>query len=1196
MRKFFTLLLLCSAIFSSALFAQCNPEFTFIVNGSTGSVQFTPVNNSAFADHSWSFGDGTSSFAASPSHVYAPGAYNVVHVVTAYSPNDSNTVQCIDSSVRLVTVASPQPCNLNASFSFVRDSSQTNRVFFTNLSTGGNANTITYWNFGDGSVSNDNNPVHVFPVSGAYRVCLTVKRDEACISDTCATIQVQAPNTCNLTVNYSSTPTAANPNQILFTNLSTPLAPADSVTWVFGDGSSSNDVNPLHTYTSAGNYTVCLIVKKVNSAGSVVCVRELCRLVTVVPVCNVVPQFEFNLDSTAVPLPATYQFYNTSSFLSNSDSSFWDFGDNTPVVINPNNPLTHTYNAPGAYTVCLRVKKVQPGTINVVCERQICRTIFIDTPQVQCNLQAYFIYAADTTVENRIYFANMSSSYEPSDSLSWTFGDGNSSTDVSPQHTYNVGGTYTVCLRIERQQAPGTPPCVREYCQAVVVRPVVSCNLQASFSFVRDSVQTNKVYFTNLSTSNTPDTTTRWNFGDGTVSYSNSPTHIYQASGVYRVCLSIRGDNGCASDTCALVQVQVPTGPCNLVANFGFAMDSVNTSRLHFTNLSSPLAATDSVTWDFGDGSISNDVFNVSHTYTQGGVFDVCLTVKKANSAGTAGCVRQICQRVIVDTPQVSCNLTASFTFRRDSLSMMPLTPYIFENTSSPLGTADSSFWDFGDNTPVVINPNNPVVHLYTSPGTYIVCLKVKKVLPGTTNIICERQTCRTVVVANTSNPCDQLQVNFTWRTDSANNRRVQFINQSSPLTANTFANWSFGDGDSSMAASPTHIYAQPGTYTVCLTMRLGNVCVKDTCAVVVVQGASNPCDELQVNFTWAADSSNGRKIYFNNQSSPNTANTFANWSFGDGTSSMGYSPDHIYAQPGTYTVCLTMGILGTNCIKDTCMTVVVPPGTVDSCTIQPNFTYRIDSANRRKVFFNNTTLPSSSSAYTVWNFGDGTSGTGWNADHVYQLPGWYLVCMTITVNNTCTRTHCDSIFVPGNVIPPVNCDSFQLQLAYRRDNYMPNKLYFTATGNAPVYNQQWSFTKAGDSLPIIINQNNPVFVFPDTGIYNVCVRAAFSTNCSKKYCSEVRIQSTFMPPKCVLQSYPNPARNHVSFNVQLQQESNITVSVFNLYNGRVLQHSQSGAPGNNLVTLDVRDLRCGFYGVRIMYQGKVCHTRFIKF
>ncbi len=839
MKKIFTLVLLAIIVFTAPLFAQpgtiCNAEFTFSVNGSTNTVQFTPVtiNTSAVLQHSWNFGDGQSSNFINPSHVYAaPGTYTVLHAVTYRSPNDSNIIACTDSVSMAVTIFGQQPCNINASFSFVRDSVQTNKVYFTNLSTGTTPNTIARWNFGDGTISYDNNPVHIFQTSGVYNVCLIVRRDSLCASDTCAMVQVQTPvNNCNLVVNFSSTIDSTNPNTIHFVNQTTPLSSADSVTWHFGDGFISHDVNATHTYANAGTYNVCLVVKKnANSTSGVDCIREFCRQITVFATpCNIIPGFVFSRDSTAAGFPAVYRFYNTTQPISTADSSFWNFGDGSPIVINPNNPVTHVYTTPGVYIVCLRVKKVQPGTINIICERQICQTIMVDTPQVVCNLQAYFSYMADNSFFNKIYFTNQTPGLSPADSVRWTFGDGSSSTLANPDHTYNVAGTYQVCLRVKKATAPGTPPCVDEYCRAVVVREPVACNL---------------------------------------------------------------------------------------VVNF---LDSlINNNTIYFINQSVPLASTDSIRWTFGDGT-SSDAINPLHTYSQPGVYTVCLRVKKVSTNSTAPCVREYCR-------------------------------------------------------PVEIRP--------------------------------------------ISNPCDQLQVGFIWRTDSA---------------------------------------------------------------------------------------------------------------------------------------------------------------------------------NRRKVYFNNTTVPATSATLSVWSFGDGTSSTGWNADHVYAMPGWYLVCLTVTSGNTCTRTACDSIFIPGNVIPPVNCDSFRLELGYRRDNYMPNKLYFFATGNAPVYNQQWRFTREGDSTSVIINQNNPVFVFPDTGLYRVCVRAAFSTNCIKEACEQVRIYSTNTPTQCILNSYPNPAQNIVSFNVQMDQPGTISSTVLNMQGVALMQYTQTGFTGNNTVTMNIQNLAPGFYTVRITYNGRVCYSRFQK-
>lgn len=1105
MKRIFTLLLVCTALFSSRLTAQCNPEFTFTVNGATGEVQFTPVNTNA-VEHTWIFGDGSFSNVAAPTHVYLPGTYSVLHVVVLRSPNDSS-IQCIDSVLRMVAVSGQQPCNVNAAFSFVRDSVQTNKVYFTNLSTGGNPNTVTRWTFGDGTVSFDNSPVHVFPGSGLYRVCLSVRRDNTCADDTCAMVQIQVPS-CNITVNFSSRVDSVQPGTIHFTNQSTPIEPSDSVLWRFGDGNISTEANPTHTYANGGNYNVCLIVKKISDSNTVICVREFCRQITVAPLCNIEPHFVAYRDS-AVPAPATYLFYNTTSSLSPADSSFWNFGDGTPVVINPNNPVLHSYARPGTYTVCLRVKKVQPGTINIICERQFCQTIVVDTLPAACNLQAHFSVTRDSSLFNKFYFANLTQGLTNADSTRWTFGDGSSSNTPNAEHTYNTPGTYQVCLRIKRTTVPGTPPCVDEYCQAVVVELPNTCNLVVSFN--------------NIITNNT----------------------------------------------------------------------------VQFSNLSNPIAAGDSILWTFGDGAASTDL-NPVHTYNQPGSYTVCLRVKKAQSNTTAPCVRESCRVITIQQPP--CDVVANFTAVRDSLPANPANTYIFTNTSAGISSSDSCFWNFGDGTPIEYASSATVTHTYTVVGNYNVCLTVKKIIPGTNTIACTRMVCRSIIMQQT-NTCN-LVADFTYQSDSVNGgpgNIYQFTNTSVPLTGADSSFWDFGDGTPVVMAiqGTTHTYANPGVYTVCLLVKkaipgsINILCERQVCKAIVVTAPSDVCDQLQVDFTLRADSANNRKILFINQTNPLTANVFVNWNFGDGTTSLAYNPEHIYSQPGTYTVCLRAQMA--SCIKDTCKVITVQPSVIDSCTMRPAFTTRLDSANRRKVYFINTTAPATAAGNAVWHFGDGSSGTGWNAVHEYNIPGHYVVCLTVTQGNVCTRTFCDSIFVPGNVIPPVNCDSFRLEFGYRRDDYMPNKLFFFATGNAPLYNQQWSFTPVNGGAAVTVNQNNPVHVFPDTGLYRVCVRGAFSTNCIKEYCDEVRIFSTSIPSQCMLTAYPNPAHNHVSFNVQLNAPGVISSTVFNSQGMPVMQYTQTGVTGNNLVALGIQNLVPGFYTVRVMYNGMVCFTRFQK-
>lgn len=1101
MRKIFTLLLVFTAILSSSLFAQCNPEFTFTVNGSNGAVQFSPANTNA-VEHHWLFGDGTSSYAVAPLHFYAPGGYNVVHVVTYFSANDSNTVQCTDSSVRWVTVAGQQPCNITASYTFTRDSSVNNQVYFANLSTGVGPNTVVRWSFGDGTSSYESNPVHTYQASGAYTVCLTVMQDNLCADSVCNIVQVQAPaNPCNLSVNFVAYQDSSN-QAFHFYNLISPQGATDSVQWLFGDGSSSTELNPVHTYNQQGTYTVCLIAR--SFSGTSPCVREYCRPVTVQGnPCNIGAAFSFVNDS--VQTNKVY-FTNLSAGTGANSIVTWNFGDGSFAY--GNNP-THIYQAAGAYTVCISVRS------DSFCVSDTCATVQVQFPSNPCNLSVNFAVLIDSLHTNIIHFTNLSTPLSSADSVTWVFGDGTSSHDfLNATHTYTQGGVFNVCLVVRKSGNNTTAPCVREFCQRIIVdTPQNACNLVVNFTTAIDSLHNNVIHFANQSTPFSGADSVTWIFGDGTTSHDPLyATHTYTQGGVFNVCLVVRKNGNtttapCVREFCQRIIVDTPQVQCNLQAYFVSSTDSSNSSKIYFNNQSAPLVSSDSIHWSFGDGSSSAEL-NPVHTYNTAGTYTVCLLIKRFQ-LGNVVCARDYCQTIVVPQQPAQCNLVADFNYYSDSTSGNNPFVYHFTNTSTPLAAIDSSIWDFGDGTAWFVNRNEAVTHTYTIPGTYSVCLWIMKSISDSINGACDRRICKTITVSGPANVCDELQVNFNWHADSVNKRKIYFTNQSSPLTANTFTNWSFGDGDSSMSASPEHIYAQPGTYTVCLQVRLGNICAKDTC-----------------------------------------------------------------------------------------ITIVIPPSTVDSCNnnLYPSFISHIDSLNRRKVYFTNTTATASSGLYAQWTFGDGTASTGWNADHTYAMPGWYAVCLTVRTGSTCIKTQCDSVFVPGNVIPPVNCDTFQLHFGYRRDNFIPNKLFFHATSNAPVYKQQWTFTQLGDSAYATVNQNNPVYVFPDTGIYRVCVRAAFSNACTREFCDEVRIYSNNIPSLCRLRCYPNPARNQVSFDVQLNQPGVITASVLGFPNLVLRNYTRQGVAGNNQVTLNIRDLPRGVYSVRIRYDGNTCSTRFIKF
>ncbi|MFT5858619.1 MAG: PKD repeat protein [Flavobacteriaceae bacterium] len=227
----------------------------------------------------------------------------------------------------------------------------------------------------------------------------------------------------------------------------------------------------------------------------------------------------------------------------------------------------------------------------------------------------------------------------------------------------------------------------------------------------------------------------------------------------------------------------------------------------------------------------------------------------------------------------------------------------------------------------------------------------------------------------------------------------ANFTNTSS---GTTFYFWDFGDGNTSTATNPTHVYASNGTYLVCLTASYNDSitsCSDSACYnVTIMDSSGSACDADFTSMT------SGNSATFTNTSS-GTTNYF--WDFGDGNTSSLANPTHAYASSGTYLVCLTASYNDsiTSCSDSVCYDVTVMdsfPGCNASFTVTSGIGY---------ASFTNTST--GSSLFHYWTFGDGANSYDVNPTHFYSTTGTYLVCLTITDSLTsCTSTACDSIYI----------------------------------------------------------------------------------------------------------------------------------------------------------------------------------------
>ncbi len=711
-------------------------------SSSMSGLTATFTNNSTGAtSYSWDFGDGSNSTEQSPVHTYAaPGDYTVV--LTATGPCGTATfTQTIGTNAAVA-----------ANFTVVPNSGcAALTVQFTNLS----SNATSYlWDFPGGSpaASTEANPVVTYSTSGVYTATLTATNNlgSATFSQT---ITVNAAPTAAFTSSTAGLTTT-------FTNTSNG---ASGYLWDFGDGQSSTEASPVHTYSVPGSYTVVLTTT--NACGTATATQTVAT--------NAAVSANFSATPTTGCGPLTVVFTNLSS---NATSYLWEFPGGSPATSTEANP-TVTYSNSGTYTATLTAT-------NNLGSAAFSQTITVNAP-----VAAGFTSTANGLLVN---FANSSSGAA---TFLWEFGDGQTSTEQSPSHTYAAPGSYAVTLT-------ASGPCgTAVSTQTVVPTAAPTADFSASPTTGCGPMTVN---FTNNSVNAT---SFSWEFpgGNPATSTAASPTVTYSNSGTYTATLTATNPIGSSTATQTITVLAAPN------ANFS---SSTNGLTATFTNLSNNTGPVQT-DWAFGDGSFSTDL-NPVHTYAADGSYVVSLTVTNNCGAFTFE------QTVVVATPP-----TAAFS-ASPTTGCAPLTVQ-FTNQSS--ANATSFLWEFPGGTPATSTAASPAV-LYSMAGAYSVTLTATNAAGSATAV----QT--NLVVVNTV-----PTANFTF---SATGGTVVFT---STVSGATSLGWKFGDGATSNEKDPTHTYATSGVYQVVLqaTNDCGTTTVTKEINVVIVATGEAAANEFAV-------------------------------------------------------------------------------------------------------------------------------------------------------------------------------------------------------------------------------------------------------------------------------------------------------------------------------------------------------------
>jgi len=450
-----------------------------------------------------------------------------------------------------------------------------------------------------------------------------------------------------------------------------------------------------------------------------------------------------------------------------------------------------------------------------------------------------------------------------------------------------------------------------------------------------------------------------------------------------------------------------------------------------FTNNST--GSISSYNWNFGDGNSSSSQ-NPTHAYATSGTYNVILAV-----TDSAGCTSS--DTVAVTIYQMP---TAAFS-AVNTTGCSPLT-VSFTNTSA---NGSSYSWSFGDgNSSIQTNP----VYTYQSSGTYTVTLIVHS------SNGCSDTLIRQNYVTVSPKPTASFTANNACLGDT-----VHFSNTS---TGATSYSWSFGDGYSSTAANPFHVYTTANTYTVKLVVSSGGNCNDSITQTITISPA--PTASFTANNTSACDS---LTVTFTNNS---TGTTIFNWNFGDGNSSTATSPTHTYTSPGTYSVTLDAG-------TGACASSLTQPNLITIYETPIAVISVLDTFVCLGTCTNFTSTSTGSPTSWSWSFPNAstTSSTAQNPTNIcYPFAGTYSVSLTVS------NAHCSSSQTLTNYIIVDECAGPHANF-YCSDTVLCNSgcINFYSTSTLAT-GYQWIFQGA---TPSSSTQQNPTNIcYSSTGSYAV--------------------------------------------------------------------------------------------------------------
>lgn len=765
------------------------------------------------------------------------------------------------------------------------------------------------------------------------------------------------------------------------------------------------------------------------------------------------------------PIPGVFAACNNFTIKFNNSSTgntknFWDFGvagvdNDTSIASTP----TFTYPDTGTYKVTLIINK---GTT--------CSDTAEITLKLYPNLKPAF-NSAFTCFENPVVFNDVSTtdiSIDVINSWEWHFGDGTKAIGKNVQHNYTASGNYQVKLIVGTQLGCKDSIIKTNNVPAKPVATFTTNALAAGVGAVVRCSDTRTVTFNNTSP---PGSTSYWDFGVSGISTDtstqNSPTFNFPADGIYTVSLIINRGLPCADTTTLSVRVIPEVKP-----SFTYTNECAKAPVSFLPVLNRAFDTASTYTWTFGDGSAISTLKSPVKTYNNPGTYNVKLSIKSI-----AGCIGEVTLPITLDSlPFADFLPTGTKAPNGDFIGCGSTFPVNFVNQSR---RAITSHWDFG--VPTITNDTSVAtspLYSYPSFSSYTVRLIVNK------GKVCSDTAIKTIRIV------DGLRGDFSFTTACAKNS-IQFTDRSvAPLNDISNYEWSFGDGNTSNLKNPSHIYINPGTFTVRLIVNTALGCADTIIKSIEVY----PVPVANFNVTAACPSS---PLVLQNNSTIATGTISTHlWNLGDGRTSTQVSPTVTYNTPNTYT--LSLIVTSDKGCKDTItdQLLVRQKAVVD-------FNYTNQCVKDLVALNENITTAYNDISILTWSMGNGDTITGSKPTYKYNAPGNYIIKLIVKSSLGCIDSISKPIIIAPAPVAQYTIDGLRLspgQFVKCGDGLEVNFIN-NSSGNA---SNNWDFGLPGNTD--ISSLAAPQYVYPDTGTYFVRLIINQGTVCSDTAINSIRV------------------------------------------------------------------------------------------